>query len=73
MTNALGRACFRYLEKKWKLFTRRLAKIMYHTKFYKNTLSHAKTTTLHLYPEQELHSDEMFYRPCVSMGDIIWQ
>ena len=46
---------------------------MYHTKFYKNTLSHAKTTTLHLYPEQELHSDEMFYRPCVSMGDIIWQ
>ena len=43
---------------------------MYYTKFYENTLRHVKTTTLHLYPEQELHSDEIFYKPCVPMGDI---
>ena len=50
--------------------TSKLPKIMYYTKFYKNTLHHVKTTTLYFYLEQELHSDEMFYKACVPLGDI---
>ena len=38
-------------------------------KFYKNTLRHVKTTTLYLYLEQKLHSNEMFYKICVPLGD----
>ena len=70
LMNFLGHACFEYLEEKRKLFTRKLPKVMYYTKFSENTLSHVKTTTLYLYLEEELHSDEMFYKPCVPMGDI---
>ena len=43
---------------------------MYYAKFYENTLRHVKTTTLYLHLEQELHSDKMFYKPCVPVGDI---
>ena len=39
------------------------------TRFYKNTFLHVKTTTLYLYLEQELHSDEMFYKACVPLSD----
>ena len=38
---------------------------MYYTEFYKNTLRHAKTTTLYLYFEQQQHSET-----CVPLGDI---
>ena len=62
-----------YFEKKWKLFTRKLPKIMYYTKFLKNTLRHVKTTTLYLHLEQELNSDEMFYKACVPLGDVFWR
>ena len=68
--NFLGHACFGYLEKKRKFFTRKLPKVMYYTKFYKNTLRYVKTTTLYLYLEQEQHSYEMFSKPSVPMGDI---
>ena len=70
LMNFLGHPCFGYLQKKRKLFTRKLPKVMYYTKFYENTLRHVKTTTLYLFLEQELHSDEMFYKPCVPMSDI---
>ena len=75
--NALGHAGFGYLEKKWKLFTRKL--LIRDIKFYKNTSHHVKTTTSCLYLEQELHSDEMSYKACVPPDDIeieigdIWQ
>ena len=39
-------------------------------KFYKNNSHHVKTTTSCLYIEQELYSDEMFYKACVPLGDI---
>ena len=39
------------------------------TRFYKNTFLHVKTTALYLYLEQELHSDEMFYKACVPLSD----
>ena len=70
LMNFLGHACFGYLEKKWKLFTRKLPKVIYYAKFYENTLRHVKTTTLYLYLGQELHNDEIFSKPCVPMGDI---
>ena len=47
--------------------------MMYYTKFYKKTLRHGKTTTLYFCIEQELHSDEMFYKTCVPPGDIFWR
>ena len=59
LMNVLGHACFGYLKKKCKLFTRKLPKVMYYTKSYENTLRHVKTTTLYLYLEQELRSDEI--------------
>ena len=43
---------------------------MYNTEFYKTILRHVKTTTLYLYLEQELHSDEIFRKACVPLGDI---
>ena len=43
---------------------------MYHTEFYKTILRHYKTTTLYLYLEQELHSDEIFHRACVPLIDV---
>ena len=46
---------------------------MYYTKFKKNTLRHVKTTTLYLHLEQELNSDEMFYKACVPLGDVFWR
>ena len=49
--NVLGHTCFRYLEKKWKFFSRKLPNIMYYTEFYKTTLRHVKTTTFYLYLE----------------------
>ena len=45
---------------------------MYYTEFYKTTLRHCKTTTLYLYVEQELHSDEIFHRACVPLSDVFW-
>ena len=69
----LGQSCFEYLEKKVKLFIRKLSNIMYYTIFCKNTLHHVKTTILYLYFEQELHGNEMFYQTCVRLGDIFWQ
>ena len=69
MMNVPGHACFGYL----KLFSRKLPRIIYYTKFYKIILRHVKTTTLHLYLEQKLGSDKRFYKACVPLGDIFWQ
>ena len=68
--NVLGHTSFWYLEKQWKLFSKKLPNIMYHTEFYKTTLRHYKTTTLYLYLEQELHSDEIFHKACVPLSDV---
>ena len=43
---------------------------MYYKEFYKTTLRHVKTTTLYLYLEQELHSDQIFRKSSVPLGDI---
>ena len=63
--NILGYACFRYLEKKGKLFTRKFLNIMSYTEFYKNTLRHVKTTTLYLHFKLQQHSET-----CAPLGDI---
>ena len=68
--NVLGHSCFEYLEEKRKLFTRKLSNIMILYRIYKTTLRYVKTTTLYLYLEQELHSDEMFNKACVQLGGI---
>ena len=70
--NALGHSCFGYLQKKGKLFTRKLPNIMYCTKLCKNTLRHGKTTTSCLYFEQDLHNNKMFYKACVPLDDIFF-
>ena len=44
---------------------------MYYTEFYKTTLRHVKTTTLYLYLEQELHSDEILRKACVPLSDLL--
>ena len=71
--NVVDHSCFGYLEKKGKLFTRKLPNSMHYTKFCKTTLHHVKTTTLYLYFEQKLHSDKMFYKACVPLGHIFWR
>ena len=71
--NVLGHACFGCLEKKWKLLTRKLPNIIYFTEFYKIILRHLKITTLYLYLEQELDSDEIFHKACVSLGNWFWR
>ena len=43
---------------------------MSYTKVYTNIIRHVKTNTLYLYLEQELHSDKIFYKACVPLGDI---
>ena len=55
--NVLGHEYFGYLEKKWKLFGRKLPNIMYYTEFYKSILRHVDAIILFLYLKQELHSD----------------
>ena len=70
----LSRSCmFWVFREKWKIFTRKLPNIIYYTEFYKITLRHVKTATLYLYLEQELHGDEIFYKPCFPLGNIIWR
>ena len=71
--NVLDHSCFAYLEKKGILFTMKLPNIIYYRKFCKNTLHHAKITTLCLYFEHEYRSNEMFQKVCVSLGDIFWR
>ena len=73
--NVLGyaQACFWYVEKQRKLFSRKLPNIIYYAEFYKTTLRHCKTTTSYLYLEQELHSDEIFHKACVPLGDAFWR
>ena len=68
--NVLGQICLWHLEKKWKLFSRKLPNIIYYAEFYKTTLRHCKTTTLYIYLEQELNSDEIFHKACVPLGDV---
>ena len=46
---------------------------MYYAEVYKTTLRHCKTTTSYLYLEQELHSDEIFHKACVPLGDAFWR
>ena len=43
---------------------------MYYAEFYKTTLRHCKTTTVYLYLEQELHSDEIFHKDSGPLGDV---
>ena len=44
---------------------------MCYTKLYKNTLRHVKTTTVYLYLEQELHTNEACVVVCVPLGHIV--
>ena len=46
---------------------------MYYAEFYETTIRHCRTTTSCLYLEEELHSDEIFRKACVPLGDAFWR